>query len=178
MSKIKECVPRLRQLRYRKQIQYRIKEQWKVIKSVFADYIQDNQSLMDKLFEADWSMIQKPKFEGDAEELIKGELKKAYWTIRDAFKYYSSISSSTGSMTFALTLNSFTEYLKVAGVYKGKTITFTDTDTLFFTTNKRDKPTNLNPGNALIRHQFLEILMRIGMKYLKKGPPEESVKHF
>lgn len=159
-------------------MQYRVKEQWKVQKSVFADYIPDSQSLIDKLFEVDWAMIQKPKFEGDEEDKIKAIIKKSYWTIRDAFKYYSSISSSTGTMTFALTLNSYTDYLKQAGVYKGKTITFTDTDTLFFTTNKRDKPSNLNPGNALIRHQFLEIIFRLALKFEKKNHVEESVKNF
>lgn len=134
---------------------------------------------MDKLFESDWSMIIKPKFKDDDElKHVKAELKKAYWTIRDSFKYYASIASSTGSSTFALTLNSFTDYLKQAGVYKEKTVTFTDSDTLFFTTTKRDKATNLNPGNAIIRFQFLEIMLRIGLKYSKKKDPAEGIKEF
>ena len=123
-------------------------------------------------------MIQKPKFANDEElNKVKFELKKAYWNIRDAFKYYSSISSSTGSWTFALSLNSYTDYLKYSKVYKSKNITITDTDTLFFTTNKREKATTLNPGNALIRYQFLEIMMRLGLKYTKNDPAE-SIKSF
>lgn len=178
MSTLNECLPRVRQLRYRKQVQYRIKEEWKVEKSVFADYIPDSQQLMDKLFESDWAMIMKPKFADGEEAKVKSELKRGYWVIRDAFKYYSSIASSTGTMTFALSLNSFTEYLKFARVFKEKTVSFTDTDTLFFTTNKRDKPTVLNPGNALIRHQFLEIAMRIAFKYSKQSHLGNSVKYF
>jgi len=90
-------MPRLRQLKYRKQVEYRMKEQWKVEKSVFADYIPDTQLLIDNLFEFDWGSIQKPKFEDGVEDKVKNVLKKAYWTIRDSFKYYSSISSSSGS---------------------------------------------------------------------------------
>ena len=179
MSMLKDCIPRLRQLRYRKQVQYKIREQWNVNRSVFAEYKPDTQDLMNQLFEKDWNMIVKPKFEGDEEEeKVKEELRKGYWTIRDSFKYYSSISSATGTMAFSLTLNSYTDYLKQAGVYNKKTVSITDTDTLFFTTNKRDKPTQLNPGNALARFQFLEIILRIALKYGKHSNPVVQVKSF
>lgn len=178
IPQLNECMPRVRQLRYRKKVQYRIKEEWNVNKSVFADYIPDSQTLMNKLFEVDWAMTLKPKFGEGEEAKVKAELKKGYWVIRDAFKYYSSISSSTGTMTFALTLNSYTDYLKHAGVYREKTVSFTDTDTLFFTTNKREKPNHLNPGNALVRYQFLEIMMRIALKYSKQSSPELCIRHF
>lgn len=97
MSLLKVCMPRLRQLRYKAQTQYRVKEQWVVEKSLFSDYIPDSASLIDRMFESDWSMIQKPKLSEEDLAKVKAELKKIYWTIRDAFKYYSSISSSTGS---------------------------------------------------------------------------------
>jgi hypothetical protein len=102
-------------------------------------------------------MISKPKFKNnDDEDKVKEELKKVFWDIRDVFKYYSSISSSTGSCCFGLQLNSFTELMKAAGIYRNKTITLSDTDTIFLTLNKREKKSVLNPGNALIRYQFLE----------------------
>lgn len=179
MSLLEHCYPRERQLRYKKQVQFRVKELWNVQNSVFADYQSDTQELMNKLFECDWAMTQKPKID-KAEDLekIKAILKKNYWTIRDAFKYYASISSSTGSCTFALTLNSYTDYLKQAGIYKNKTISFTDTDTLFFTLNKREKPSILNPGNAIIRYQFLEIVLRLSLKFTKLKDLSEGVKTF
>lgn len=84
MSMLKDCIPRLRQLRYRKQVQYKIREQWNVNRSVFAEYKPDTQDLMNQLFEKDWNMIVKPKFQGDEEEeKVKEELRKGYWTIRD-----------------------------------------------------------------------------------------------
>lgn len=165
-------------MRYRKQVQYRIKELWNVKNSVFAGYDSDTIELMNKCFESDWSMVQKPKLDPADLERVKAEMKKSYWTIRDAFKFYASISSSTGSQTFGLTLNSYTDYLKHAGVYKEKTVTFADTDTMFFTITKREKPTNLSPGNAVIRYQFLEIMLKIGLKYSKIKDPAEAVKHF
>ena len=81
-------------------------------------------------------------------------------------------------MAFSLNLNSYTDYLRQARVYDRKTVSITDTDTLFFTTNKRDKPTQLNPANALVRFQFLEIILRIALKYGKHSDPAEKVKHF
>lgn len=63
-------------MKYRKKTQYRVKEQWVVEKSVFADYVPDTQQLIDQLFESDWNMIQKPKFNSDEElSRVKAELK-------------------------------------------------------------------------------------------------------
>lgn len=76
MPLLKECEPRSRQMKYRKKTQYRVKEQWVVEKSVFADYVPDTQQLIDELFESDWSMIQKPKFNSDEElNRVKAEFK-------------------------------------------------------------------------------------------------------
>lgn len=57
-------------------------------------------------------------------------------------------------------------------------MTITETDTLFFTTNKREKASTLNPGNALIRYQFVEIMLRLALKYAKKNDPTESIREF
>ena len=61
---------------------------------------------------------------------------------------------------------------------RANNISITETDTLFFTTNKREKATNLNPGNALIRYQFVEIMLRLALKYVKKNDQAESIKEF
>lgn len=61
---------------------------------------------------------------------------------------------------------------------RANNINITETDTLFFTTNKREKATNLNPGNALIRYQFVEIMLRLALKYVKKNDQAESIKEF
>lgn len=175
----KTCFPRQRIIKFKKKVEQREREQWDFHKSVFAEYQPDTQDIIDKIFEADWELISKPyaKSEDDLEK-IKREMKKWYWLVRDAFKYYSSMSISSGAGTFALTLNSFTDFLKQAGLYKSGKVAFVETDTLFYSISKRDKPTLLNPGNSIIRYQFLEIIVKIGLKYSKKKDPGEAIKQF
>lgn len=91
-------------------------------------------------------------------------LKRHYWNIKEVYKYQSAIGSSSGSTTFSLPLNFYTDYIRNAKVLEGKEISISESDTLFLTINKRTKATALIPGNSLIRFQFLEILMRLGLK--------------
>lgn len=122
-------------------------------------------------------MIQKPKLEPgktsltvinklilDEEESIKQVLKQNYWTIKDIYKYQSSIGTSSLSTTFSIPLNFYTDYIRNAKVLEGKDISISESDTLFLAINKRSKQTPLNPGNSLVRYQFLEIIMRLGLK--------------
>ena len=174
MSQLKVCLPRDRQLKYKYQFEFKADVEWVRSNSVFASYQADTQGLIDKLYESDWEMIITPKFkDGDELKQVKAELKKWYWIIRDAFKYYAALGSSTNSSVFALGLNSYTEYLKSSGIFKQKLVTINDTDTLFYAINKREKGTILNPGNSVIRYQFLEVMLRIGLKYTKQKNPVE-----
>ena len=75
MTLLKEWMPRMRQLKYRSKIRYRVKEQWVVTNSVFADYLSDTQNVIDKLFESDWKKVQKPKVSEEELAKIKTELK-------------------------------------------------------------------------------------------------------
>ena len=61
-------------------------------------------------------------------------------------------------------MNFYTDYIKNAGILEGKEVSISESDTLFLTINKRSKVTPLNPGTSLIRFQFLEIVMRLGLK--------------
>ena len=54
--------------------------------------------------------------------------------------------------------------MKYIGLVDGKEVRFAESDTIFLTVNKRNKPTNLNPGIALVRYQFLEVLIRLALK--------------
>lgn len=47
------------------------KPKWKRRNSVFANYIEDHDELMQRLFEFDWNLIQKPKLTAEEEEDIK-----------------------------------------------------------------------------------------------------------
>ena len=65
---------------------------------------------------------------------------------------------------FSIPLNCYTDFVKQVNLVDGKTINFAESDTLFITVNKRTKATNIVPGTALVRFQFLEILTRLAFK--------------
>ncbi len=65
---------------------------------------------------------------------------------------------------FSILLNCYTDFVKQIGLHDGKIINATTSDTEFLSINKRTKPSNLNPGLALVRFQFMEILMRLAFK--------------
>ena len=65
---------------------------------------------------------------------------------------------------FSIQLNCYTDFVKQIELVDGHTIRFAQSDTEFITMNKRTKPSPLNPGVALIRFQFLEVLMRLAFK--------------
>ena len=100
----------------------------------------------------------------EEEKEIKLVFKKHYWIIKEIFKYQSAIGTSVGSTPFAIPLNVYTDFIRNAGVIDGKEMSISESDTLHITINKRTKVTPLIPGNALVRYQFLEILLRIGLK--------------
>ena len=64
----------------------------------------------------------------------------------------------------SLSFNTYNEFfIKYLGLIDNKHIRFSDGDTLFLTVNgKRQTP--MNPATALVRHQFMEILLRLALK--------------
>jgi hypothetical protein len=97
-------------------------------------------------------------------EGIKSELGKGYKIFKSAYKYLSGVGTGSGGGVFSIPLNCFTDFVKQIDLVNGKDIRFAESDTQFLTLNKRSKPSNLNPGVALIRFQFLEIIVRLALK--------------
>jgi hypothetical protein len=65
---------------------------------------------------------------------------------------------------FSLGLNSYTEIVKEQmSMVDGDNLKTADCDRMFITVNA-NKRTPLIPANALVRYQFLEILMRLAFK--------------
>ena len=81
---------------------------------------------------------------------------------RETYKYLSSIGSNGN--VFSITLNAYTDFVKQIALVDGTTIRFAASDTEFISMNKRSKATAMNPGVALVRFQFMEILMRLAIK--------------
>ena len=132
------------------------------------------------MFEFDWSLIQNIKFKDEQEkEDVKNVFKENYWMIREIYRYQASLGTSAGSSPFAIPLNQYYEFVKQTGLLNNKGITVSEIDTIFLVLNKRYKKTDLNPGNALIRFQFLEALIKLGIrKANSKTPIKNIIKDF
>lgn len=145
------------------------KKQWGIPVSIFKDYRFDNEELIGKCFEYDWSKCKVPKIVKDKTELqkIRKYLSDNYKTIKEIYKYYSSISPqgeiwSIGQMVFTDLCN---EAQIVDGGFRLADIDFHMKGALYSEVrNPR------SPPNALVRYQFMEILVRIAIdKYYKSG---------
>ena len=124
---------------------------------------------MDQLFEHDWEFIMKPSFKDEEElEEVKMALKDNYWLIREVYKYNASYGTPAGNTPFAVSMNQYFYFWRQAKLLKNKSIIASELDTLFLMMNKRYQWTPLNPGTSIIRYQFLEVIMRIGLKKWRK----------
>ena len=70
------------------------KEAWDFYKSVFKDYRPDTDALLRDCFEIDWALTKCPKLiKSDTErEAVKALLGAFYPSVRECYKYYSSLS--------------------------------------------------------------------------------------
>jgi len=81
----------------------------------------------------------------------------------------------TPSNVFSISLNCYTDFVKQIGLVDGNIIKFAASDTVFLSINKNSKATALNPGVALVRYQFLEIMMRLALKRYEESNPTLSL---
>jgi len=145
---------------------------WKLENSLFKTSRQDDPELITKLFEYDWvnSKTKKiPKLRDEQEIIqLKGYLKDNYQLIKDSFRYLSSISPVNG--IFSISSNVLVDFLQ--NIIDGRLLKLNDIDFHFVSTNATlDKEkTTRNPERQLIRHQFMEYLIRVAIdKYLRNG---------
>lgn len=65
---------------------------------------------------------------------------------------------------FSIAFNTYNEVvIKQLALVDGSIVRFAESDTLFLSVNG-NKKTPLNPANALVRFQLMEVLMRIAFK--------------
>ena len=64
----------------------------------------------------------------------------------------------------SISFNTYNEFfIKYLGLIDNKSIKYSEGDTLFLTVNGK-KQTPMNPATALVRHQFMEIILRLAIK--------------
>lgn len=96
---------------------------------------------------------------------------------KDCYRYYAGLGESNN--IYQIPLNAFTDFInKNSGLVDGEILRFAESDTQFInvTKNNRPKVSMLSPANSLIRFQFLEIIIRLGIwRYFETGMFKNSV---
>jgi hypothetical protein len=73
-------------------------------------------------------------------------------------------SNGANRQVFAVQLNIYTDFVKQIGLLDGKVVNTSLSDTEFYSINRRTKASSTNPGTALVRFQFIEIMTRLAIK--------------
>ena len=160
----RHCKPRPPDKVYIRPRNRRPRTPWSFPISIYKDYQMENDEILNKWFESDWSNMKLPKMTDEEMDELKEELRKGYRIFKTAYKYLSGVGTGSGGGVFSIPLNTYTDFVKQIDLVNGKDIRFAESDTQFLTMNKRSKNSYLNPGVALIRFQFLEILTRLALK--------------
>lgn len=148
---------------------------WDFYKSIFKDYRPDTDALLKNCYETDWSLTKLPVFipktlkDETTAAAVKEALRPHYRKIREVYKYYSAIAPQGRIMCVGAGV--LTEMVRdCPGLIDGKTLNMTDLDICIIACNGGVKKNPLNPLQAIVRHQMLEVLVRLSIdKYLKSG---------
>jgi hypothetical protein len=154
---VAHCFPRMKDGKFDK-VTTKVKPPWSIPISIFKDYKVDNDALLHKCFEYDWSCCKLPKL-GDEDEEVKEIMKNGYRLIKEHYKILSAIGKTGNIFGISwLTYNDFALYK--LGVVDGVDIKLNASDLLFRTINGRPQQGN-NPSLTLVRFEFLEAMLRI-----------------
>lgn len=134
---------------------------WSIPISLFKDYKIDDEDLLNECFEFDWKHCRIPNLIKDPKELelTKSYLREIYQTIKESFK---TLSAYSGSEVPCIGSNAFIELLGQCNIF----------DNLYaisdFGVNWNSavvqtmKGMTYNPANALVRYEFMELIVRVG----------------
>lgn len=148
----------------------KVRTPWHKHLSVFKDYKMDTNKLLDSCFEMDWDNSKLSKFIKDEDERmsVKKYLHMIYPDFRESYKSTSGIDpminlTAIGNNTFSEVVNS------IPGLIDGKNINLADLDLEFISTNANGKPGKRNPERMLVRHNWMEIFVRLAVtRFVKK----------
>lgn len=140
---------------------------WSIHVSLFKDYKLDNDRLLDDCLEFDWRHSRIPNFIRNPEEQIalKTAIRQVYGQIKLTYK---NLSAYGGSDIFSIGSNVFTDFLNeckiIDNLYGPSDLGVNLNSTLI----QKEKGQVYNPGNSLIRYEFIEIIVRVaGDRYIR-----------
>lgn len=165
-------VPRLQEVAVLKEQEEKKqqKENWNFNNSIFKDYVVDTEELLAKCFEYDMSQTSLKRMIKDEAcyEKVKQTLRQYYELIKRCYKY--NASQSPKGEVWSISQNVFGEFLTSSGILDGRLMTLSNTDFNFILvySQQKDKQSYVIPDRCLVRHQFLEIFVRLAQdKYVK-----------
>lgn len=143
------------------------KIKWHLKNSIFKDYFVDNEKILDDCFEFDWKCSKISNFirSQDEQNSLKTVLRSNYALIKTSYKILSAYS---GSDVFSIGSNILNDFLNQCKIYDSFYAISDFGVNLTSTLVQKEKGQIYNPGNSLVRYEFLEILVRIAMdKYIR-----------
>ena len=140
---------------------------WLFKTSIFKDYFVDNEKVLQDCFEFDWKHSRIGNFIRGQEEQdsLKKVLKENYRHIKATYKVLSAYS---GNEIFSIGSNILNDFLNQCKIYDYLYQASDFGVNLNSTLVQKEKGQRFNPGNSLVRYEFLEMLVRIAMdRYIR-----------
>ena len=146
----------------------RVRTPWDFNLSCFKSYRLDNINTLNQCFDLDWVRMRLPRaIKEDEAATLKEFMRKKYKWFREVYKYQAGVDPQKEIM--CISMNSFGAFAQeLTNFVDMKTIKLADIDLEIISTNAGGRPDRLNPQNQLIRHQFMEVWIRLCLqKYVK-----------
>lgn len=133
--------------------------QWSIKKSLFKSYRVLDKVLAQECFEFDWNQSKLPSFIKSSEhKALKAILSENYYEVIETFRY---LASQSGNEFFTVGSNVLTDFLNqgkaLDELYEASDFGVNWSSTIVPKGPKQP----FNPGNALVRYEFMELLVRI-----------------
>ena len=159
--------PRSKVYRYLNMFGQMERVEWNFNMSIFREFKPDNERILDDCFEFDWRHSKISNFvkSGDDLNSLKQIVRENYAIFKLSYK---NLSAYGGSDVFSIGSNVFTDFLNeckiIDSTYQLSDLGVNMNSTLI----QKEKNQKYNPGNSLVRYEFIEILIRVaGDKYIR-----------
>ena len=141
----------------------KVRTPWNFSLSVFASYKIDTPKMLNDCFEVDWARTKVDKIVKDPEEReeLKAYVRSVYKHFREVYKFVAG-SDPMGDV-FCIGVNVFSDLCTTGmeGFVDNRTLKVADLDLERIKTNANEKNSKFNPKNNLVRHNFIEVFMRL-----------------
>eukprot|EP00927_Polykrikos_kofoidii_P038849 TRINITY_DN33295_c0_g4_i1.p1 TRINITY_DN33295_c0_g4~~TRINITY_DN33295_c0_g4_i1.p1 ORF type:complete len:1137 (+),score=185.90 TRINITY_DN33295_c0_g4_i1:319-3411(+) len=147
--------------------EYRMKTKCARGKSFYAAYKRETEAVVRECFDVDWSRSKMSRIVNSEEhETVQTLLSKNYSKILAIYRHLSAIGvDGSSAASFGVSQIELSDSLTAAGIVDGMTTKISDADRLFITSkvtsNDLKKDMVVRNDKCLVRHQFMEMLVRL-----------------